>query len=92
MVTKTIIQYVTKQVPVTSVVTPPEYVTDTDGDGLADAIDPDPKVPQQDYFLDDDGDGVPNAYDKHPGQDDFTFFDDQTDANHNGIIDSYENP
>ena len=83
-VTQMITTYVTKQVPVTSVVIPPEYVTDTDGDGLVDAIDPDPKVPQKDYFTDDDGDGVANALDRHPGEDDFTYIDATADAN--GII------
>jgi hypothetical protein len=90
-VTQTITTYVTKQVPVTSLVTPAEYVTDTDGDGLVDAIDPDPKVPQKEYYTDDDGDSVPNALDKHPGEDDLAFFDELADVDGNGIIDTYEN-
>lgn len=90
MVTKSITTYETRQVLVTTMVTPPEYVTDTDGDSLVDAIDPDPSVPQQAYFTDDDGDSIPNALDHHPGDDDFAFFDDLTDADNNGIIDSYE--
>ncbi len=84
MVTQTVTTYVTKQVPVMSVVTPAEYATDTDGDGLVDAVDPDPKVPQQAYFTDDDGDGVPNLFDKHPGEDDFAYIDATADTN--GII------
>ncbi|MDP2837789.1 MAG: hypothetical protein Q8O53_00730 [Candidatus Moranbacteria bacterium] len=44
------------------------------------------------YQNDTDGDGVPNALDQHHDEDDFTYFESETDDNYNGIIDSYEQP
>ncbi|MGB5019115.1 MAG: hypothetical protein WBO66_05300, partial [Candidatus Moraniibacteriota bacterium] len=67
----------------------PEFLTDTDGDLLVDAIDPEPNRDQREYFTDTDGDGVPNAFDKHHDEDDFAYHDDD-DADKNGILDSYE--
>jgi hypothetical protein len=67
-----------------------DYALDSDKDGLVDAIDPDPKVPQTQYFTDSDNDGVPDVFDKHPGENDFLFVD-ETDLNNNGIWDSLEN-
>ena len=89
-VTTYVTKYETKQVSSTVLVTPPEYQTDTDGDGLVDAIDPDPKVRQQEYFTDTDGDSVANAFDRHHGEDDLTYSEVDTDADGNGIIDAYE--
>lgn len=91
-VTTYVTQYVTKQVPTVVTVTPPEYQTDTDQDGLVDAIDPDPTHRQQDYFTDSDGDSVPDIYDRHPGEDDFAYVESGTDADGDGIIDAYEYP
>ncbi len=88
-VMKEVIEYrpVTTQV----IVTEEAYAKDSDGDGLVDAIDPDPLVPQKEYFTDDDNDGVPNALDEHRGDDDFAYYQFETDDNNNGILDSYEN-
>ena len=90
--TKTIIQNITEYKPITKtvVVTDEAYQKDTDGDGLVDAIDPDPFKAQSEYFTDTDGDGVPNAFDQHHDEDDFAYYDSETDENGNGIIDSYE--
>lgn len=81
-------QAVTRQVAVVQA----GYDVDTDGDGLVDAIDPDPLVPQDQYFTDTDGDGVPDALDQYPGQDDFLMASQQSnvDANGNGVLDTYE--
>lgn len=68
----------------------PGYNIDTDGDGLVDAIDPDPNVKQTLFFTDSDSDGVADAFDVYPGEDDFTYTND-TDVNGNGIVDSMEN-
>lgn len=87
-VVKEVIEY--KPVIETIVVTEKAYDTDTDGDKLVDALDPDPSVPQSEYFTDDDGDGVPNAIDSYPNEDDFSYYEFETDDNHNGILDSYE--
>lgn len=89
--TKTIMQTVTKQVVTyeTKLMNDPEFLTDTDGDLLVDAIDPEPNRDQREYFTDTDGDGVPNAFDQHHDEDDFAYYDD-TDENKNGILDSYE--
>ncbi|MEI7750019.1 MAG: hypothetical protein WCJ25_03370 [Candidatus Moraniibacteriota bacterium] len=89
-VTTYVTQYVTRQVSKVVTVTPLEYQTDTDGDGLVDAIDPDPKRRQQDYFTDSDGDSVPDAFDRHPGEDDLAYSETNTDLDGNGIIDAYE--
>ncbi len=70
-------------------VTDPGYDRDTDGDGLVDAIDPDPTIDQAKFFTDTDGDSVPDAWDLYPDQDDLLYTED-TDANHNGILDSFE--
>lgn len=91
--TKQVIQNVTEYKPVskTVMVTPEEYQRDSDVDGLVDAIDPSPFIKQSEFFTDIDGDGVPNALDRHHDEDDFSFFDGiETDANNNGILDSYE--
>lgn len=89
-VTTYVTKYETRQVSKVVTVTPPEYGTDTDGDGLVDAIDPDPNRPQKDYFTDSDGDSVPDAYDRHPGEDDLAYVESGTDQNGNGIVDAYE--
>lgn len=92
-VTKDVIQNVTEYKPVVTMVevTPAEYLKDSDGDFLVDAIDPSPYIKQSEYFTDIDGDGVPNAIDRHHDEDDFAFFDDvETDNNSNGLFDSYE--
>lgn len=70
-------------------VTDAGYDVDTDKDGLVDAIDPDPQIPQIKYFTDTDSDGIPDALDQYPGEKDYSVFEDQ-DANHNGVLDSYE--
>jgi hypothetical protein len=77
--------------PVTQYITSvePGYNTDTDGDQLVDAIDPDPTIPQSEFYTDDDKDSVPNAFDKHKGEDDLSYTDFQ-DLNSNGILDSLE--
>jgi hypothetical protein len=72
------------------VITEEAYAKDTDGDLLVDALDPDPVRKQSEYFTDTDGDGVPNALDQHPNEDDFSYYESETDNNNNGIIDSYE--
>ena len=89
--TKTIMQTTTRQVTVyeTRLMNDPEFLVDTDGDLLVDAIDPEPDFDQREYFTDTDGDGVPNAFDKYHDEDDFAYHDDD-DANKNGILDSYE--
>ena len=92
-VMKDVIQNVTEYRPVVTMVevTPDEYLKDSDGDGLVDAVDPSPYIKQSEYFIDTDGDSVPNAIDKHHDEDDFAFFDDvETDSNNNGLLDSYE--
>lgn len=91
--TKQVIQNVIeyKSVTKTVTVTDEEYRIDSDGDGLVDAIDPNPTIKQSEFFTDIDGDGVPNAFDLHHDEDDFAYFDDaETDMNSNGILDSYE--
>ncbi len=87
-VVKNVIVY--KPVTETIVVTEEAYTKDTDGDLLVDAIDPDPLIKQSEYFTDIDGDGVPNALDKYHDEDDFSYYDFETDDNDNGILDSYE--
>ncbi|NTW75519.1 MAG: hypothetical protein HGB34_01325 [Candidatus Moranbacteria bacterium] len=83
-------RYETRQVEKTVVVTPEEYRTDRDGDGLVDAIDPDPSVHQWEYFTDTDGDAVPDAFDLHHDEDDLSFFENGDDLDSNGIVDAYE--
>lgn len=83
-----VIEY--KPVTVTIYVTEAAYAKDTDGDELVDALDPDPLVLQNEYFTDTDGDGVPNAIDRHHDEDDFAYYEFETDDNNNGILDSYE--
>lgn len=87
--TQTTVVYEKRLVQKKVQVTPPEYTMDTDGDGLVDGLDPDPKVAQQEYFTDTDGDGVPNAFDRHHDGDDWAYVED-TDANGNGVLDGYE--
>jgi hypothetical protein len=65
------------------------YTMDSDQDGLVDALDPNPMIPQPALFTDSDGDSVPDAFDKFPAADDFTYAQD-ADTNTNGILDSYE--
>ena len=79
-----------KPVTRTVVVTDEEFQKDTDGDELVDAIDPDPFRHQSEYFTDIDGDGIPNALDQYHDEDDFAYYEFETDENENGIIDSYE--
>lgn len=83
---------VTKQVVTyeTRIVNDPEFLVDTDQDGLVDGVDPEPNFDFREYFTDIDGDGVPNAFDKHHDEDDFSYHDEETDKNNNGILDSYE--
>lgn len=83
---------VTKQVVTyeTRMVNDPEFLIDTDGDGLVDGVDPEPNFDFREYFTDTDGDSVPNAFDKHHDEDDFSYHDEETDENNNGILDSYE--
>lgn len=91
--TKQVVQEVTTYTPVTRTVdvTDAEYVTDTDGDLLVDAVDPNPLVKQSEYFTDTDGDGVPNALDRHHDEDDFAYFEDlEVDENADGVFDSYQ--
>lgn len=87
-VIKEVIEY--RPVTETIIVTEAAYAKDADGDTLVDAIDPDPLVPQSEYFTDIDGDGIPNALDRHHDEDDFAYYDFETDTNENGILDSYE--
>jgi len=81
---------VTKWVPVTKQVPANGYDKDTDGDGIVDALDPHPTIPEQQFFTDSDNDGVPDNDDHFPGHDDFYTFPDNADANMNGILDTYE--
>ncbi len=83
---------VTKQVVTyeTRIVNDPEFLIDTDQDGLVDGVDPEPNFDFREYFTDIDGDGVPNAFDKHHDEDDFSYHDEEVDENNNGILDSYE--
>ncbi len=89
---KTVIQEIVESVPVTETVveTDPGYDADDDGDELVNALDPYPSISETAYFTDDDGDSVPNALDTRPGSDDFLTLDELSDANGNGILDSYE--
>ncbi|MEI8103641.1 MAG: hypothetical protein WCG84_01915 [Candidatus Moraniibacteriota bacterium] len=81
---------VTTWVPVTKQIPADGYGIDTDNDGLVDALDPHPTIPEQLFFTDTDGDGVPDSDDQFPGRNDFFAFPDDGDANMNGIIDSFE--
>lgn len=67
----------------------PGYDRDTDKDGLVDAIDPNPTIPEIDLFTDTDGDGIPNAHDLYPNEDDFNYIE-FLDNNNNGIADEFE--
>lgn len=89
---ETVLENVVEYRPVTKtvIITEPGYDIDSDGDLLVDAIDPDPEKHQREYFTDTDGDAVPDAYDRHHDEDDFAYFDDELDANHNGLLDSFE--
>ena len=87
-VIKEVIEY--KPVTETIYVTEAAYAIDTDGDVLVDALDPDPLIPQSEYFTDIDGDGMPNALDRYHDEDDFAYYEFETDDNGNGILDSYE--
>lgn len=82
--------YKTILVPVVKITLDPIFTIDSDWDGLFDGIDPHPKMHEREYFTDDDEDGVANAFDVFKGEDDFTYYDQETDINENGIIDSYE--
>lgn len=70
-------------------VLPLEFINDSDGDKLVDAIDPNPNTPEWDFFTDDDLDSVPNALDRYPGEDDFSYVPFE-DTNKNGINDAIE--
>lgn len=89
-VPKTIQTIVRQPVVETYIETEPGYASDGDGDGIVDALDPDPAITQTAYFTDDDGDSVPNALDTWPGFDDLLAIDPMQDANKNGILDTYE--
>lgn len=86
--TETVIQEVVTYE--TRLMNDPEFLVDTDGDGLMDGVDPEPNFDFREYFTDIDGDSVPNAFDKHHDEDDFSYHDEETDENNNGILDSYE--
>lgn len=88
--TDTVTRYETKPIITQTFTIPEEFQRDTDGDFLVDAIDPDPTTAQWEYFTDSDDDGIPNVYDKYPGKNDFSFYEQETDANNNGLVDSYE--
>jgi hypothetical protein len=68
----------------------PIFTSDQDQDGIVDGLDPHPTVHEREYFTDEDNDGIANAFDMHQGEDDFTFYEQENDANGNGILDSYE--
>lgn len=87
-----VIQQVVEYKPVTEtvIVTEEAYAKDSDGDLLVDALDPDPLIAQSEYFTDIDDDGVPNAIDRYHDEDDFAYYEMETDADNNGILDSYE--
>ncbi len=87
-----VIQQVIEYKPVTEtvVVTEEAYAKDSDGDLLVDALDPDPLIAQSEYFTDIDDDGVPNAIDRYHDEDDFAYYEMETDTDNNGILDSYE--
>lgn len=89
---KTVVQEIVEETPVveTYVVTDPGYDSDSDSDGLVDALDPDPTLHQSAYFTDDDGDSVPNALDQEPGADDILSLDELDDTDGDGILDRYE--
>ncbi|MFA9262675.1 MAG: hypothetical protein ACEQSB_05015 [Undibacterium sp.] len=87
---KTIQTIVSQPVVETYIETDPGYASDGDGDGLVDALDPDPAIAQTAYFTDDDGDSVPNALDNWAGVDDLLVIDPAADTNQNGILDSHE--
>lgn len=91
-VMKKVVQEIIEYKPVTRtyVVTDEAYQKDLDGDGLVDAIDPDPLIDQRKYFTDSDDDGLPDVLDQHQGEDDFLYYESEADANDNGILDSYE--
>lgn len=88
---KPVTTQVVETVPVITYVTVVDngYNVDTDGDGLVDALDPNPEVHQKEFFTDSDGDGVADAYDRYPGEDDFHYIQFQDD-NNNGILDFLE--
>ncbi len=65
------------------------YNTDSDKDGLVDAIDPNPTIHEREFFTDSDGDGVANALDVYPNEDDYSMVE-FTDSNQNGIADEIE--
>lgn len=93
------IEYVTEEVeveepvqnaaPVVTKQIAPGFSTDTDGDGLVDAIDPHPTINEKLFFTDSDGDTVPDALDQHPNEDDYSYME-FTDSNSNGISDDVE--
>ena len=87
--TQTITRYEVRSVTKVVDVTPEDYLKDTDGDGLVDAIDPHPAIPESEFWTDTDGDSIPNAYDLHHDEDDFAYVE-GTDVNNDGIIDVYE--
>jgi hypothetical protein len=73
--TQVITRYEVRKVTRVIEVTPPEYTTDGDGDGLVDALDPHPTIPETRFFTDTDEDSVPDAFDQHPGEDDFLYLE-----------------
>jgi hypothetical protein len=66
-----------------------EFQTDTDKDGLVDALDPNPTVDQRLFFTDSDNDGVMDASDQHSGENDLAYLTFE-DANTNGILDMFD--
>jgi len=67
----------------------PGFDKDTDGDGIVDALDPNPQIPEKVFYTDSDNDGVADAFDIYEGEDDFLYTE-FMDTNSNGILDSLE--
>lgn len=88
--TKKVITYKTVYVEKIITTLDPVFTTDRDNDGIVDGLDPHPGVHEREYFTDTDDDGIPNAFDKYHDEDDFNYYEQETDTNENGILDSYE--
>lgn len=86
---ETVVQLAPQPIVKNVTVIDPEFTTDTDGDKLVDAIDPNPTIPQWKFFTDTDNDGVAEAFDLHPNENDFLYIT-LEDSNNNGIVDTFE--